>query len=246
MTSNTNDTQQSSKGNSTSPDDDEAADSKLIIEFTVPTDAFVLAETLAANPDPIVEFEQLVPSEGSLLPYLWVRGTSEAFEEAAATDPTVDSVQQIATVSEDALYRIDWATSSADILQWIRSRDATVLQSEGQDREWLLKLRVESRDTLEDLRTYCEDHDIAFHVVRLYDLEEPKMGQFNVTAKQREALITAEELGHFEIPRDATLQDVAAALGISPKAVSERLRRGQTNLVNNTLTIGQPTGIGLS
>lgn len=245
MTSGPNHTQQNSNGDSVSPDSIEAADSKLVIEFTVPTDAFVLAETLAAVPDHVVEFEQLVPAEGSLLPYLWVRGASEAFEEAAAADPTIDSIQRVATFSEDALYRIDWTASSASILQWIRSRDATVLQSEGQDHEWLLKLRVESRDTLESLRAYCNDHDIAFHVVRLYDLEEPKMGQFNVTAKQREALITAEELGHFEIPRDATLDDVAAALDISPKATSERLRRGQTNLVNNTLTIGQPTGVGL-
>lgn len=246
MTSDTPDTQENARTDAEPPDEVTETDSRLVVEFTVPTEAFVLEEALSAVPNRIVEFEQLVPTESKPLPYLWVTGTSAAFEEVAVADSTVDAIHRVATFSEDALYRIDWAASSANILEWIRSRDATILQSEGQNQEWLLKLRVESRETLEDLQTYCDDHEIDFHVVRLYDLEEPKMGQFNVTRKQREALITAEELGHFEIPRDATLEDVADALGISPKAASERLRRGQTNLVNNTLTIGQPTGVGLN
>jgi hypothetical protein len=50
---------------------------------------------------------------------------------------------------------------------------------------------------------------------------------------------------HFDVPREATQADVGEALGITAKSVSERLRRGQTNLINNSLTVGQPTGVGL-
>mgnify|MGYP006968416559 CR=1 FL=1 len=38
---------------------------------------------------------------------------------------------------------------------------------------------------------------------------------------------------------------VADVLDISPKSVSERLRRGQTNLVTNSLAIGYPDAVGV-
>ncbi|WP_436928455.1 helix-turn-helix domain-containing protein [Halosimplex halobium] len=52
-----------------------------------------------------------------------------------------------------------------------------------------------------------------------------------LTDAQREAIRTAYRLGYFEIPRTATLDDVAAELGISASSCSERLRRAQTHLV---------------
>ena len=76
-------------------------------------------------------------------------------------------------------------------------------------------------------------------------MSEPKLGQYNVSEKQREALVLALEMGYFEIPREATLEAVAERLDISTKAASERLRRGQTNLLNDTLTVGDPTGVGV-
>lgn len=225
-------------------------DTKLVAEFSVSTDAFVLAATLDAAPETIVEFEQLVPIEGDPLPYLWSTDTdSEAFEDAAATDPTVEALTCVATFDEGVLYRIHWADSEHSLLGWLRDREAVLLQSEarndGQADEWQLKLRLDSREDLVDLRAYCEAHAISFHLIRLYELTDPKMGQYNVSEKQRELLVVGLEMGLFEIPREATLEAVAEALGISSKAASERLRRGQTNLISNTLTIGQPTGVGI-
>jgi len=52
-----------------------------------------------------------------------------------------------------------------------------------------------------------------------------------LTDAQREAVRAAHRMGYFEIPRTATLDDVAAELGISASSLSERLRRAQTHLV---------------
>ena len=77
-------------------------------------------------------------------------------------------------------------------------------------------------------------------------MTEPKMGQFNLSEKQRETLVTALEMGYFKIPRESTLDEIAKTLDISTNSTSERLRRAQTNLVSNTVTIGQPAGIGIN
>lgn len=229
--------------------DEPAEKGRLVLEFAVPTDDFLLASTLSTAPDLVVEFERFVPTDSDPLKYLWTTdGASAAFEEGAAADPTVDRIRQVAVFDEGALYEMDWAglAERDGLFEWLRTSDATMLQSESMNDEWLLKLRVPSRETLGDLRTHCAENGIDFRLVRLFSLTEPKMGQLNVSEKQRAVLLTALEMGYFEIPRDSTLGEVAEALDISPNSASERLRRAQTNLLTNTLTVGRPTGVGIT
>nr|WP_248299461.1 helix-turn-helix domain-containing protein [Halorhabdus amylolytica] len=61
-----------------------------------------------------------------------------------------------------------------------------------------------------------------------------------LTDRQHEALRIAYELGYFDIPRNASLEDIAAELGISPSSVSERLRRAQTQLIEETVATTWP------
>lgn len=55
-----------------------------------------------------------------------------------------------------------------------------------------------------------------------------------LTDRQREALRTAYETGYFEIPRQTSLEAIANELDVSASAVSERLRRAQTQLIEET------------
>jgi len=61
-----------------------------------------------------------------------------------------------------------------------------------------------------------------------------------LTDRQREALRIAYELGYFDIPRGASLEDVAAELDVTPSSVSERLRRAQTRLIEETVATTWP------
>jgi predicted DNA binding protein len=56
-----------------------------------------------------------------------------------------------------------------------------------------------------------------------------------VTGPQREALVLAVERGYYDIPRRCSTAELAAVLGVSDQAVSERLRRGIATLVERTL-----------
>lgn len=221
-------------------------DRPLIVEFGVPMDAFLLRGALDAAPEVTVEFEQLAPTRPDPLPYLWTAGGDrEAFEAAAADDGTVDRLERVTTFDEGALYRTEWTDPDDGLLGWLRGNEAALIESESIDGEWLLKLRVDSREMLGDLRAHCDRNGVRFRLVRLFSLSNPKTGQFDVSRKQREVLVVSLEMGYYEIPREATLGDVADALDISTNSASERLRRAQTNLLNNTVTVGNPTGIGI-
>jgi len=54
--------------------------------------------------------------------------------------------------------------------------------------------------------------------------------QWGITTAQEESIKRALQLGYFEIPREATADEVAAEIGISKTAFLERLRRAQRRL----------------
>ena len=219
----------------------------VIFEFAVPAETLVLEQALGEFPDVVVELEPLVPTNNSPLPYLWTNGGQRpAFRAAVADDPHVDRIRRVATFEEGVLYGIEWADDADGLFDWIENQheETAVLRGQGHDDEWILQLRFPDREQLSEFRTFYQDREIDLRPIRLYDLKHHKFGQYEVTAKQREALLRALEMGHFAIPREATLEEVADSLDISARALSERLRRGQTALVRNTLSVGRPDGVG--
>lgn len=57
-----------------------------------------------------------------------------------------------------------------------------------------------------------------------------------LTDRQREVLRTAYDLGFYEVPREASTEDVAAELNIEPATVSEHLQRAERNLLARQLS----------
>lgn len=219
-----------------------------VLEMRVSTDGMLLAATLEATPETVVETEQLVPMDDGTAPYVWVDSEDFAgFERGAASDPTVESLRAVADLGDGRLYRLRWTESEADAFEWIKESGAALLEGavDGRRGTWRLKLRFESQAAVSAFRCESDERGIGFELLRLYDLTEAKTSQYNVTEKQHDAILTAKEMGYYDIPRSVTLEDVAEELGVSSAAASERLRRGQINLVNNTLEIGTPTGLGL-
>ncbi|QLH80127.1 helix-turn-helix domain-containing protein [Halosimplex pelagicum] len=234
-----------------SPTADEAAgddQTMVVYEFAVPTGAFALERALGDHPDAVVELEPIVPRSDRTAPYLWVTGGHcPAFREAVESDPTVARVRRVVAFDRGALYEVEWDEADAGFFGICAdaAEDAVLLRARARGDEWVLKFRFRSRAALSAFRDRYREAGVDPRVVSLYDLTDPELGQYDITEKQRTALLRALEMGHFDIPREATLEDVADSLGISPKALSERLRRGKTNLLGNTLAVGSPAGVGL-
>jgi predicted DNA binding protein len=52
--------------------------------------------------------------------------------------------------------------------------------------------------------------------------------------RQREALSVALELGYYEIPREASHEDVADELGCAPSTAAEHLRKAESTVLRTT------------
>lgn len=55
----------------------------------------------------------------------------------------------------------------------------------------------------------------------------------SLTDRQLDAVETAIEIGYYDVPREATHEDVAAELGCAPSTASEHLRKAESTLIRN-------------
>lgn len=214
----------------------------VFAEFHVPTDSFALAQTFRQAPETVIEIERVVATKNLMTPYFWVSGGGrDEFPTAAEADPSIQDLTQVDAFGEADLYRANWTENVESIIHAYTQYGATIFEATGAEDVWELRLRFDNRDHLREFQAYCVENDLSFDLQRLHDLAHPlTAGQYGLTDKQREALVTAWESGYFETPRKVTLDEVADQLGISQQALSNRLRRGQQNLIPSTLTVTPP------
>jgi predicted DNA binding protein len=186
-----------------------------------------------------IEIERVVPASRQIMPYVWVSGGDQAeFEESVRGTDEVRELFHLDTIEDRSLYRIDWDETVESLIYGMVETDATILEAHGGD-SWLFRIRFNDHESLSAFSDYCQRHDIRLNVRRVHNLtaEEIRDEPFDLTDEQREAIEIALDRGYFEVPRRATLSDLAAEVGVSQQAVSERLRRG-TNKVMRALVDG--------
>lgn len=213
----------------------------IIAGLQIEAEDFMLAHTMAAKPALRFEFERVIPATTAIMPYLWVGGDRlNSLRIAIDADPTVSDLRLIDDLDGGGLFRVEWGKTEHTILDACMNGDETLVQAVGQDDEWFLKLRFETRESLSAFQSCCDTHDIHFELLRLYDIHAPKFDQYDLSAAQRDAIVVALDLGYFDVPRNCELRDVATELDLSVNAVSERIRRGEANLFRSALTIPRP------
>lgn len=99
----------------------------------------------------------------------------------------------------------------------------------------IVTLTVPARETLReiisDLRTVGATVDVEWLVNGGDSTRTAEIDVSTITEKQQEALELAMEAGYYETPRRTDLGDIAAELGISESATSQRLNGAETKLV---------------
>ena len=217
-------------------------------EFEVPADRFVLGHTLEALPEMVIEIERVVASGELLTPYFRVEvDRTEAFEAAAGDDPSIANLTQVDEFGRQTLYRAEWTENVEALLHAYQEVGAAISEASGRADTWELRIRFDTRRQLDAFQTFCEDHDITFELRRLYEASQTgEGGAYGLTPKQYEAATRAWEMGYFDSPRESTLSTVAADLGISTQALSDRLRRCQYTLIAETLMVTPPEDAGFS
>lgn len=209
----------------------------LLVEFQV--DSPILRDALARVPEMTVTHEQQYQEADAIRYLFWAEGGDfEAFEDALGEDPTVTQPTRLAAAACRRLYRVlftETGESAATFPAW-SDLDLSIQQSWGTAEGWTVRMRMPDRDALSTYREICEDRGLTFSVTSIYEeTDVDGAGTAVVTPAQRDALQAALEQGYFDVPRRASLSDVAAELGVSSQAASERVRRGVATLVGATL-----------
>lgn len=78
--------------------------------------------------------------------------------------------------------------------------------------------------------------EIDLEIVSVGDFDRSRESPVSVLSdRQREALLTAFELGYYEQPRCSTHEDVAVRLGCEPNTASEHLQKAESKILTGVL-----------
>ncbi|MCU4741416.1 helix-turn-helix domain-containing protein [Halobacteria archaeon AArc-m2/3/4] len=220
----------------------------LIAEFEASSRKLALGPTLEAFPDLEIDLErQYALDPDQPITFYWMQGVAVDELEAGLTrDETIADVERYEQIGDRVLYRIqrsqsrsrsrdadDPETTVIDAYREWTNLGAVLLESHGSNGRWEIRMRFPDRDTVATYHDFLEENGVTFDLHRLSDGVQTSHGDDVVTPRQREALQVAYENGFFDVPRGATLGELAAELEISDQAVSERLRRGQSRLLEH-------------
>ncbi|SFH06156.1 HTH DNA binding domain-containing protein [Halopelagius inordinatus] len=176
-------------------------------------------------------------------------GTRSAIEDALTDAYDVGEWTLVGVAGETRRYQVVPALSleeqlghhldDLEGLEALATADAIIERITVVSDGWRQTGWFADRDVFREFSSFWQRNaDFRLHrLTRDGESEPPGDG---LTDRQHEALRIAYELGHFDIPRQASLEDVAAELDISPSAVSERLRRAQTGLIEETVATTWP------
>ncbi|MFB6163730.1 MAG: helix-turn-helix domain-containing protein [Haloarculaceae archaeon] len=213
----------------------------VIAEFTIDADQFLLGQLVAEHPGLTIELERLVPSSKRVMPYVWGYGADlEDFERRLAANPHVRSVRVLDRLDDRVLYRIDWEDPVEELITGLADLDATILEAHG-EHSWTFRIRFASAVGLAAFHDFCTDRGIDYQLIRVHALPDDATGlPYGLTEPQYEALSAAVERGYFEVPRRVSFAELAADLGISEQALSERVRRGANTVLRQALSRSSP------
>ncbi|WP_227380798.1 bacterio-opsin activator domain-containing protein [Haladaptatus halobius] len=214
-----------------------------VAEVEIPATEFALSQSFSSLSELACEIERVVAHDDDrLMPFVWVSGDEHTREEVETTledDSSVESIELLADLEDEWLYQMEWIDQIETLVQIIVTEDGTILAAMGDGRDWNLRIIFPDREGLSRTYEYCEKNGLSLDILNIYQLEDGRKGRFGLTDDQQDTLTLAYDAGYYQVPRNATADDLADELDISHQAVSERLRRGHGSLVKNALILGQ-------
>jgi hypothetical protein len=167
----------------------------------------------------------------------WIEAPDFAAVEAAlGADPTVAEFTEIIASAERRTYRIRYSEEAILITPAVTELDGLVLESRSESAGWLLEVQLQHHDDLYTLHERASEAGIHFEMLEVHqDDRADDDSEFDLTESQVEALVTAYEHGYYDEPRQTDLAELGSALGVSETAVSSRLRRASSRLIEESL-----------
>lgn len=217
---------------------------ETVVAATVPVEQFVLEETLGQISDVEIEFVRFA-IHNAACPVSFFRTSTtrpDELDDAFREDPSVERVRCLSLDEDRGLYSVDWAPLAASRIEGFVETAGAVLDVRGTADQWEFQILFPDRATASDaFQTWC-DNGIDPTLSRIGGLPGRNTGKGGLSATQHSTIAQAFETDYYDVPRGTTLEELATGFGVSHQAVSERLRRGHSHLVEQLLS-DAPSGV---
>jgi predicted DNA binding protein len=219
----------------------------LIAEYHVSYQHLPLVDVASAVPAMTLQVQVGQPNQAGPPPFI-VRAIGEAFEPVERAFENSAFVREYTLINREGTVRqyqilpaasmeeqLGEAAEQPAKLRALATNKSIIERITIAPDGWAQKRWFADRDEFTDYCAFWRENGESFSLHRLVEStpDEPNPVT-RMTDRQREALLTAYEMGYFDIPRNATLTEVATALGITAPSLSERLRRAQTRLIERS------------
>ena len=207
-----------------------------LVKASVPVDQFALGDTFELIP--AVEFDavRIVSQDTTrVVPLLWATNADPSdVYEALETDETTARVELVSQRNHRSLFRMRWTAEVQFVTHDLVDEGGSLVSARGTNDKWTFWILFPERDAVSTMYEACDGYDVRIEQIQSLD-EAPSLGEFHLTDTQFETIATAAESGYYSIPRDVTIEELAAELGVSHQALSESLRRGHRALIESVV-----------
>ncbi|WP_313691893.1 helix-turn-helix domain-containing protein [Halorarum halobium] len=222
----------------------------LVAEFEIHCDALPLVTVPTAVPEATVTLDlQFTHGDRPLFIATVTGGSRTAVENALDDAVDVRAWTLVGRAGDTRRYQVHPALSLEEQLgerlddlaglEALATADAIIERIEVEPDGWRQTGWFADRDAFGSFSSFWR-RNVGFRLHRLTRDGEPESPGDGLTDRQHEALRTAYELGYFDVPRRTSLDAVATELGISASSASERLRRAQSRLIEETVATTWP------
>lgn len=204
--------------------------------FTVPAADTALGTVFDREPGTRFQMERVAGSQvDDPLPFVWATGADrEAIHDALRADPSVDVRETLVDGRTERLYRLTFDEPMRRFVDTLFEQGGIARDVTGSEGRWSFRLLFPERQALSTAHQRLADEGYQVDVTSVICAEQ-SFERGVLTVDQFEALTAAYRGGYYDIPRSASLQDLAEEFDITYQSLSERLRRGHGALVGDAL-----------
>jgi len=147
----------------------------------------------------------------------------------------VDEWNRVAQGDDSCLYVVSFtAPDLPESLEGIADDLVGTCDPEVDDRGATMSL-VGPHEAISDQMSEYEAAGVSPDLRRIGSYDGPTRPLDDLTARQREVIETAWEMGYYEVPKDVSADEVAAELDLDSSTVNEHLQRAERNLLGQIL-----------
>jgi len=166
---------------------------------------------------------------------------AEEFTAEGAATPRDEGISRIATYDTGAVYRFRRARDQHCVCEDVEAFGYPVSEIHATDGTLYVSFHAPDVETVREIVSGLQDRFSGIHLRKLTRCGEGSgadlalVDRSRLTARQREVLRTAHDMGYFEHPKGANAGEVADDLDISPSTFSEHLAAAQRKLLDAVL-----------